>query len=92
MENWENAKTGRMQKLGEWKKFRKKSFFINLYKMSFTTTQKFKSSQISLGEEEQKRFKYNSIPIFYDEAPFQLLMKGGLKIFKHDKNYSIGLE
>ena len=87
-----------MQKLGECKNWEngknseKKSFFINLYKMSFTTTQKFKSSQISLGEEEQKRFKYNSIPIFYDEAPFQLLMKGGLKIFKHDKNYSIGLE
>ena len=64
--------------------------------MSFTTIKNFKSSQISLGQEEQKisktGFKYNSIPIFYDEKPLDLLVKGRLRIFKHDKDYSIGLD
>ena len=64
--------------------------------MSFTTIKNFKSSQISLGQEEQKisktGFKYNSIPIFYDEKPLDLLVKGSLRIFKHDKDYSIGLD
>ena len=64
--------------------------------MSFTTIKNFKSSQISLGKEEQKisktGFKYNSIPIFYDEKPLDLLVKGRLKIFKHDKDYNIGLD
>ena len=64
--------------------------------MCITTIKNFKSSQISLGKEEQKRsktgFKYNSIPIFYDEAPLDLLVKGRLRIFKHDKDYSIGLD
>ena len=64
--------------------------------MSITTIKNFKSSQISLGKEEQKRsktgFKYNSIPIFYDEGAFDLLVKGRLRIFKHDKDYSISLD
>ena len=64
--------------------------------MSITTIKNFKSSQISLGKEEQKRsktgFKYNSIPIFYDEGAFDLLVKGRLGIFKHDKDYSISLD
>ena len=64
--------------------------------MSITTIRNFKSSQILLGKEEQKRsktgFKYNSIPIFYDEGSFDLLVKGRLRIFRHDKDYSIGLD
>ena len=64
--------------------------------MSITTIKNFKSSQISLGNEEQKRsktgFKYNSIPNFYDEKSFDLLLKGRLRIFKHDKDYSIGID
>ena len=64
--------------------------------MSITTIKNFKSSQILLGKEEQKRlktgFKYNSIPIFYDEGSFDLLVKGRLRIFRHDKDYSIGLD
>ena len=64
--------------------------------MSITTIKNFKSSQISLGKEEQKRsktgFKYNSTPIFYDEGAFDLLVKGRLRIFKHDKDYSISLD
>ena len=71
----------------------KKIFYI---KMSITTIKNFKSSQISLGKEEQKRsktgFKYSSIPIFYDEGAFDLLVKGRLRIFKHDKDYSISLD
>ena len=78
-----------------WKsgKIWKKIFYI---KMSITTIKNFKSSQISIGKEEQKRsktgFKYNSIPIFYDEGALDLLVKGRLRIFKHDKDYSIGLD
>ena len=64
--------------------------------MSITAIKNFKSSQISLGKEEQKRsktrFKYNSITIFYDEGPFDLLVKDRLRIFRHDKDYSIGLD
>ena len=64
--------------------------------MSITTIKNFKSSQISLGNGEQKRsktgFKYNLIPIFYDEGAFDLLVKGRLRIFKHDKDYSISLD
>ena len=64
--------------------------------MSITTIKSFESSQISLGKEEQKRsktgFKYNSLPIFYDEGAFDLLVKGRLSIFKHDKDYSISLD
>ena len=48
--------------------------------MSFTTIKNFKSSQISLGKEEQKisktGFKYNSIPIFYDEKTIRLTSEG----------------
>ena len=32
------------------------------------------------------------IPIYYDQVSFDLLEKGRLKIYKHDKDYSIGLE
>ena len=67
-----------------------------LYKNVYYYYQNFKSSQISLGKEEQKRsktgFKYNSIPIFYDEGAFDLLVKGRLRIFKHQKGYSISLD
>ena len=53
--------------------------------MSITTIKNFKSSQISISKEEQKRsktgFKYNSIPIFYDEGALDLLVKGRLRIF-----------
>ena len=53
--------------------------------MSITTIKNSKSSQISLGNEEQKRlktgFKYNLNPIFYDEKPFDLLLKGRKRIF-----------
>ena len=37
-------------------------------------------------------FKYNSIPILYDQGPFELLMKGKRKTFKYDKDFGIGLE
>ena len=64
--------------------------------MSITTIKNFKSSQISLGNEEQKRsktgFKYSLTPIFYDEKPLDLLLKGRLRIFKHDKDYTISLD
>ena len=63
--------------------------------MSVTNIKNFKSSQISLGKEEKRSktgFKYNSIPIFYDEGAFDLLVKGRLRIFKHDKDYSISLD
>ena len=64
--------------------------------MSITTIKNFKSSQISLGNEEQKRsktgFKYNLTPIFCDEKPLDLLLKGRIRIFKHDKDYSISLD
>ena len=40
----------------------------------------------------KKSFKYNLIPIYYDQVSFDLLVKGRLKIYKHDKDYSIGLE
>ena len=86
-----------MGKMEKWEKNRNFFYYHKYYiKMSITTMKNFKSSQISLGKEEQKRsktgFNYNSIPIFYDEAPFDLLVKGRLKIFKHDKDYSIGLD
>ena len=86
-----------MGEMEKWEKNRNFFYYHKYYiKMSITTMKNFKSSQISLGKEEQKRsktgFNYNSIPIFYDEAPFDLLVKGRLKIFKHDKDYSIGLD
>ena len=88
---------GNLEKFGEnWENISKKYKKIFYIKMSFTTIKNFKSSQISLGKEEQKisktEFKYNSIPIFYDEKPLDLLGKGRLRIFKHDKDYSIGLD
>ena len=68
-------KFGKMEKkIGEiWKKILKKCKKIFYIKMSFTTIKNFKSSQVLLGKEKQKilktGFKYNSIPIFYDEKP-----------------------
>ena len=32
------------------------------------------------------------IPIYYNQEPFDLLVKGRLEIYKRDKDYSIGLE
>ena len=64
--------------------------------MSIVTIKDYNESQVSFGEEEPKRpqngFKYNLIPIYYDQVSFALLVKGRLKIYKHDKDYSIGLE
>ena len=89
-------KSGKSEKIGSLWKFVKNIKKIFYIKMSITTIKNFKSSQISLGKEEQKRsktgFKYSSIPIFYDEGAFDLLVKGRLRIFKHDKDYSISLD
>ena len=64
--------------------------------MSIVTIKDYNERQVSCGEEEPKRsqngFKYNLIPIYYDQVSFDLLVKGRLKIYKHDKDYSIGLE
>ena len=84
-----NLKKKILKKFGK----NKKKIYI---KMSITTIKNFKSSQISLGNEEQKRsktgFKYSLTPIFYDEKPLDLLLKGRLRIFKHDKDYTISLD
>ena len=64
--------------------------------MSIVIIKDYNESQVSFGEEEPKRsqngFKYNLIPIYYDQGSFDLLVKGRLKIYKHDKDYSFGLE
>ena len=64
--------------------------------MSIVMIKDYNESQVSFGEEEPKRsqngVKYHLIPIYYDQGSFDLLVKGRLKIYKHDKDYSIGLE
>ena len=64
--------------------------------MSIVIIKDYNESQVSFGEEEPKRsqngFKYNLISIYYDQGSFDLLVKGRLKIYKHDKDYSFGLE
>ena len=63
--------------------------------MSIVTIKDYNESQVSFGEEpkrSQHGFKYNLIPIYHDQGSFDLLVKGRLKIYKHEKDYSIGLE
>ena len=51
--------------------------------------------KISLGNPEKKnsgKFKFEIIPILYDEKPFQIVECGKMKIFPfHNKSFSVGL-
>ena len=64
--------------------------------MSIVKIYDYDESQVSFDEEEPKRSqngcKYYLVPIYHDQGPFDLLVKGRLKIYKHDKDYSFGPE